>query len=75
MRELLLFILTEITGNSDITVTESVQDNKIDLMVQAPSDTVGLIIGKEGKTIKNIRRILAIRATQDDTVVSVSVNP
>jgi predicted RNA-binding protein YlqC (UPF0109 family) len=75
MRELLLFILTEITGNSDITVTEAVQDNKIDLMVQAPSDTVGLIIGKEGKTIKNIRRILAIRATQDDTVVSVSVNP
>lgn len=74
MKDLLSYLLTEITGSSDIEVLESQEENRVNLMVRAPQDIVGLIIGKEGKTIKNIRRILAIRATQDDTVVSVSVN-
>ncbi len=75
MKKLLTFLIHEITGIDDFTVTEEQVDDKINLTVVAPQETVGLIIGKEGKTIKNIRKILAIKATQENTVVSVNVNP
>ncbi len=75
MKELLTFLIIEITGIKDIEVLEERIENKVNLIVKAPQEAVGLIIGKEGKTIKNIRKILAIRATQEDTVVSVNVNP
>jgi predicted RNA-binding protein YlqC (UPF0109 family) len=75
MKKLLTFLIKEITGIEDFTVNEEQIDDKINLTVVAPQETVGLIIGKEGKTIKNIRKILAIKATQENTVVSVNVNP
>lgn len=75
MKKLLTFLIHEITGITDFTVTEEQIEDKINLTVVAPQETVGLIIGKEGKTIKNIRKILAIKATQENTVVSVNVNP
>lgn len=75
MKDLLTFLIHEITGIEDFTVSEEQVDDKINLTVMAPQETVGLIIGKEGKTIKNIRKILAIKATQENTVVSVNVNP
>lgn len=74
MKALLEFLLNEIVGNDSIAVSETAENNNIYLNVTAPQETVGLIIGKEGKTIKNIRRILAIRATQDNTIVNISVN-
>ncbi len=75
MKDLLTFVIAEITGITDFTVTEEVVEDRVNLTVVAPQETVGLIIGKEGKTIKNIRKILAIKATQENTVVSVNVNP
>jgi predicted RNA-binding protein YlqC (UPF0109 family) len=75
MKDLLTFLIHEITGIEDFTVAEEQVDDKINLTVMAPQETVGLIIGKEGKTIKNIRKILAIKATQENTVVSINVNP
>ena len=75
MKKLLEFLVHEITGTADFTVSEEQIDDKINLTVVVPQETVGLVIGKEGKTIKNIRKILAIKATQENTVVSVNVNP
>lgn len=75
MKNLLTFLISEITGIENFEVMEERIDDKVNLIVTAPQETVGLIIGKEGKTIKNIRKILAIKATQENTVVSVNVNP
>lgn len=75
MKDLLTFLIREIIGEVDFDVAEEVEGDRINLIVRAPSTSVGLIIGKEGKTIKNIRKILAIRATAENTVVSVNVNP
>ena len=74
MKELLEFLISEITGSDSVEVSESREGNNVYLTVTAPSEIVGLIIGKEGKTIKNIRKLLAIRATQDNTIVNISVN-
>lgn len=75
MKDLLSYIIKNITGTESFEVSEQDQDGRISLTVVADPTIVGLIIGKEGKTIKNIRRILAVRATLDRKTVNISVNP
>lgn len=74
MKDLSLFLISNITGSKDISVSETQEEGRTILDVTAEKSVVGLIIGKEGKTIKNLRRILAIRAAKEDTMVSVNVH-
>jgi predicted RNA-binding protein YlqC (UPF0109 family) len=75
MRDLTIFLISEIIGKDvEFSVTESTEGDKVTLDVVAPEDSVRLIIGKEGKTIKNIRKILAIVATQNKMVVNINVS-
>lgn len=73
MKELLTYLITEITGSDQFEIDEHVENEKINLEVRANPSIVGLIIGKQGKTIKTLRKILSIKATNDNTVVSISV--
>lgn len=76
MKDLLDYILKSITGSDDFTITEtSPEENVVNFDVVANSDIVGLIIGKEGKTIKNIRKILSIKATKEKVAVNINVSP
>jgi predicted RNA-binding protein YlqC (UPF0109 family) len=73
MKDLIKFLITKITGNEDFEIKES-QDEKGDLFtVAATPDIIGLIIGKEGKTIKNIRRIASIKATMENKFININV--
>jgi predicted RNA-binding protein YlqC (UPF0109 family) len=74
MKDLSLFLISNITGSNDISVSETQEEGRTIIDVTAEKSVVGLIIGKEGKTIKNLRRILAIRAAKEDTMVSVNVH-
>lgn len=75
MRDLTIFLISEIVGKDvEFVVSESTEGDKVTLDVVAPEDSVRLIIGKEGKTIKNIRKILAIVATQKKMVVNINVS-
>ncbi len=74
MKDLSLFLISNITGSDDISVAETQEEGRTTIDVTAEKSVVGLIIGKEGKTIKNLRRILAIRAAKEDTMVSVNVH-
>lgn len=74
MKELLLFILENITGSKEFEVEEQeTEEGKVDLLVKAPQDLAGLIIGKQGKTIKNIRRLISVRAALENKVVNISL--
>lgn len=74
MKELLEFILKNITGSDDFTVdVEETEDGQVTLIVYADPSIIGLIIGKEGKTIKSIRRIVSIRASLEDKAVRIDV--
>lgn len=73
MTELLQFIIKKITGSEDFDVEEAQEEGKTLLTVHANKDIIGLIIGKGGKTIKNIRKILSVKATLEDKAVNISV--
>jgi len=76
MKKLLSFLLTNITGSEEFEIEiTNPEEGKTTLEVMADSDIIGLIIGKEGKTIKNIRKILSIKATKEKTGVNITVNP
>lgn len=73
MKDLLIFILKGITGKKDLDVVEETEGDRTHFLIKAPEDSVGIIIGKEGKTIKAIRLLLKVRATLEKKGVAVSV--
>ncbi|MEK7112247.1 MAG: KH domain-containing protein [Patescibacteria group bacterium] len=73
MKDLLTFILKGITGKKDLDIVEETEGDRTHFLIKAPEDSVGIIIGKEGKTIKAIRSLLKVRATLEKKGVAVSV--
>jgi predicted RNA-binding protein YlqC (UPF0109 family) len=76
MKSLLEFLIVKITGASkgtDFEVGELLEGNKLTLTVNANPTIIGLIIGKEGKTIKNIRKIVSVRAVLENKSVNIAV--
>jgi predicted RNA-binding protein YlqC (UPF0109 family) len=73
MEKLLSFLIKKITGSTDFNIKENLQDNHLTLEVAADKKIIGLIIGKEGKTIKSLRKILAVKAVGLDQTVSIEV--
>ena len=76
MKDLLEYILKSITGSDSFAVAETnPEENVVSFEVVADPDIIGLIIGREGKTIKNIRKILSIKATKEKVAVNINVTP
>lgn len=73
MKDLLQYLISSITGSDQFEIGEEELDGKVTFIVRADKDIIGLIIGKEGKTIKNIRRILAVKAASERKAVNISV--
>jgi predicted RNA-binding protein YlqC (UPF0109 family) len=73
MLDLLKFLITKITGSENFEVEEENIDGRVSFMVKADKDIIGLIIGKEGKTIKTLRKILSVPAVIAQTSVNISV--
>jgi predicted RNA-binding protein YlqC (UPF0109 family) len=64
MKELVEFIIKNITGESEFTVEESVNENGfIILTAYIDPEKIGIVIGKGGNTIKIIRSLLRVKAT------------
>ncbi len=76
MKDLLIYIIQTITGADNFRVEESyLEQNVVNYEITADPSIIGLIIGKEGRTIKNIRRLLSIRATKEKVAVNINVVP
>lgn len=73
MKELTTFIVKSIIGSEDFSVSTEEADDRVTIYVVVPQALIGLLIGKEGKTIKNIRRILSILATKENKVVAINI--
>ncbi len=73
MQELIRFLIEKITGSKDFEIEESTDERGVLFTVKAKPEIIGLIIGKAGKTIKNIRRIASIRAVTENKSVNISV--
>lgn len=76
MKDLLSYIISSITGSTEFSVEEiRPEPSVVNFEVSADPSIIGLIIGKEGRTIKNIRKILSIRATKEKVAVNINVSP
>ena len=75
MKDLLEYLVREITGRKDLEVTEQAdaEGGVINLTVNADPSVMGLIIGKQGKTIRTIRNLVKVRATLEKKAVNVSI--
>jgi len=73
MKSLLEFLVKNITGSNDFEVSENEQDTRVELTIVANKEIVGLIIGREGKTIKNLRKIVSIPAVIAQKSVGITV--
>lgn len=72
MKEVLLYILENIALTPDkITVEEKESDGQIDFYITCDEDDIGRIIGKNGKVIKAVRRVLGIIAVKEGKRVNI----
>ncbi len=76
MKDLLDFILRNILGkDSSYEIAEEDDGSVVKLTIKTADSEGGLIIGKQGKTIKAIRNILRIKATLEKKKIVLLVNP
>lgn len=73
MKRLLTHLVVSTTGLTDFSIKKDVEDGRILFTIVTKPDTAGLIIGKQGRTIKAIRSVLKIKATLDKKMVNISV--
>lgn len=72
MQELLQHMLDGII-EGEYTVTEEDQDGFIVYKITAPTDQIGRVIGKNGKTINALKNILKIRAVKEGKKVDIQI--
>lgn len=74
MEDLLKFLAEGITGSKKISVEAEEANGFINFNIVAPKKTIGLLVGKGGKTIRAIRNILKVRAILEKKAVGVMVS-
>ncbi len=74
MKDLLNFIITSlVTKPEAIKIDEQLEDGNMNLnLIVDPSD-MGLIIGKNGQTIRAIRKLLTVRAIAENVRVNLQL--
>lgn len=73
MKELLEFMLKGVLGEEKFEVAETDDQGRVVYTVKTAQENIGLVIGKAGKMIKNLRNILKVRATLEKKAVSINV--
>ncbi|MBU0569189.1 KH domain-containing protein [Patescibacteria group bacterium] len=74
MKELLTYILEKLTGKKDIKIEEKKEGDNVYLEIFSDPENIGLIIGKNGNTIKAIQDVLRVRARLENVMVFVNVS-
>lgn len=78
MIDLLSYITTQITLSDKIKILESEVDGQKVYTIKAPKEVMGILIGKEGRTIKAIRTLAWAQATKDargsNDRISITIN-
>ena len=75
MKDFLDYLIKSIVKNEDAVVIEETlsSDNTCNLSLRVDKEDMGLIIGKEGKTIKSIRYLLKAKALKEDSRVNLEL--
>lgn len=74
MKDLLEFIVKSLVTNPDaVTIDEEQQEGSLNFRLGVAPEDMGIIIGKEGKTIRAIRKLLTVRAIAENVRVSLEL--
>jgi predicted RNA-binding protein YlqC (UPF0109 family) len=73
MENLIRFLIEKITGTKDFKIEETEDERGANYLIHANPEIIGLIIGKEGKTIKNIRRIASVRGVLENKSINLTI--
>lgn len=74
MKDLLNFIVTSlVTKPEAVSIEEQKEDGIINLNLTVDSSDMGLIIGKNGQTIRSIRKLLTVRAIAENIRVNLQL--
>lgn len=72
MKELLEVIIKGIVDNkNDVSITENVTNDIINLSVKVNSEDMGQVIGKQGKMAKSIRNVMKSVANKEHKKINV----
>lgn len=75
MKDLLEYIIKSLATKPDlVSITEETQPGMINFKTTISQEDFGIIIGKEGQTIKAIRRLLVVRALAENSNVQVNIS-
>jgi len=74
MKDFIEYLLKQIVKNEDaVKVEEVINEGNVDIRIQVASDDMGLVIGKEGKTIRSIRSLARAKAIRENIRVNVEL--
>lgn len=74
MKDLLNFIVTSlVTKPEAVSIEEQKEDGDITLNLTIDPSDMGLIIGKNGQTIRAIRKLLTVRAIAENVRVNLQL--
>ncbi len=72
MKEFVDFLLKQFVNNPEaVNITETMDGNFKILNVKVADEDMGLVIGKEGKTINSLRNLVRAKAIKDNVMVRV----
>lgn len=74
MKDLLSFIVTSlVTKPESVSIDEQKDEGNVDLTLSVDPQDMGLIIGKNGQTIRAIRKLLTVRAIAENVRVNLQL--
>ncbi len=75
MKDLLNYIVTNIVSNPEaVKINEDSQDGIVNLILTVDPADMGLVIGKNGQTIRSIRKLLTVRAIAENIRVNLQLS-
>lgn len=75
MKDLLNYIVTSLVTKPDAVLIDEQSDNgEVNLMLTVDPSDMGLVIGKEGKTIRAIRKLLTVRAIAESVRINLQLS-
>ncbi len=74
LTDFLNFLVSSFIGKDEYQLSQSENNGVVNYQLQVKPEKAGLIIGRQGRTIKAIRRLLQIKASQEKLHVYLQVN-
>jgi predicted RNA-binding protein YlqC (UPF0109 family) len=74
MKEFIIYILEQIVTQPDkISITEDTQNGGTTYEIEVADTDMGLVIGKNGRTIRSIRSLVKAKAIKDGVRVRIDL--